>query len=822
MKKLNNNHKHEVTTMGIPISAKKRRISFAVTAALFSLGSTSLFAQEAEKSTDDEKKIEVIQITAERRVTNLQETPIAVSVMTQEALSKNNIKDVTDLTGFVPSLVVSGQEDQSDIKIYIRGVGTNNPTETGDQGVGVYVDGVFAARAQGALALMFDLEAVQVLRGPQGTLFGRNNTGGAVLLESRKPGKDFEGDMQVTFGKYNRQQISGAVTLPVTDDLSFRFAAYMESDDGWVDSIDNDPRGTEHGFSGTEIGRSATTQTKLNNTDVQAARITGVWDLMDDLKWTMSYESFSDQGNHGILLNPVEVEQGRYQAFIDSPIFLDLTTDVVRSTLSYDISENINAEYIFGGAKLFRTQVVDQDGGITSRFQEGRTEYQHSDSISHELKIQNTNGGPFSWTAGVYYFEEETAIRFDFDGVGPWLNGEGNTFIQPARGLESQAVYAQATYDLSKELSFTAGVRYTDDLKYDRGGRNAQDCPKGFIRPDLGGSELSIFEDFLNNTTGAEGPDGYDDYKGIERVRGQCAATLRNDVEDESDKLTYLGRLSYQLDDHMFYGSVGTGYRSGVIQDGGQVTEPENSTSYEIGSKSDFDNVRLNLAAFFIDYEDLIRSGFDEDIQQIVNSNVAAAEITGLEAEIIWMVGDGGRFDFSGSYLDAVYTDYITDGGGSGTNNLALVDENGEPTGFYDLSGNYLPQSPKYQISASFSWEFNTKHGDFVPRISARFVDDVFFRDENENRTFVNNLINDVQQTGEVWGNPAGQEAHSKVDLGMTYYPSNGDWTVDFFINNLTDEMTRSSTTVDNGTAAGLPGRYAAPRSYGVRFNTFF
>jgi iron complex outermembrane receptor protein len=812
-----NNYKGEAKTMKSFILLKQRPLSMAIAAAL--LNAPVVYAQQDSQGT--KQKLEVIEVTAERRVTNLQETPIAVSVMNQETLAKNNIKDVTGLTGFVPSLVVSGQEDQSDIKIFIRGVGTNNPTETGDQGVGVYVDGVFAARAQGALALMFDLEAVQVLRGPQGTLFGRNNTGGAVLLESRKPGDSFEGDMQITYGKYNRQQISGGVTLPISSDLSFRLAAYMESDDGWVNSIDNDPRGTQHVFSGIDLGRSATTQTKLNNTDVQAARVTGVWNIMDNLTWTASFESFADQGNHGILLNPVEVEQGRYQAFIDSPIFLDLNSDVWRSSLSYDITSGINLEYIFGSAKLFRAQVVDQDAGVTSRFQEGRTEFQKSDSVSHELKIQNTDNGPLSWTAGFYFFAEETAIRFDFDGQGAWLQG-GNTFIQPARGAESQAIYAQASYKLTPKLSLTGGLRYTDDLKYDRGGRNIQDCGGEFIRPTLGGSQLSVFEDFVNNTTGAEGPDGFDDLRGIERVRGQCAATLRNDVEDESDKVTYLTRLSYQHGEHLFYGSVGTGYRSGVIQDGGQVTKPENSTSYEIGSKSNFDNVRLNLAAFFIDYQDLIRSGFDEDVQQIVNSNVAAAEISGLEAEIVWIVGEGGRFDFSGSYLNAEYTDYITDSGGSGTNNLPLVDANGEPTGFFDLSGNILPQSPKYQISSSFSWEFNTAYGDFIPRISARFVDDVFFRDENENRIFVDNIIDDVLQTGEVFGNPAGQEAHTKVDLGMTYYPTQGDWTLDLFVNNVTNELTRSSTSIDNGTAAGLPGRYAAPRIYGARFNVFF
>ncbi len=802
---------------------KKKFLPQAISYALLSgVYAVSAVAAGNEKNADtEERELDVIEVTAERRVTNLQKTPIAVTALGQEALIENDIKDVTDLTGFVPSLVISGQEEQSDIKIYMRGVGTNNPTETGDQGVGVYVDGVFAARAQGALALMYDLDNVQVLRGPQGTLFGRNNTGGAVLLETKKPGEDFEGDLQITYGSNNRQQVSAGVTLPLTSDFSVRVAGFIDRDDGWVTAVDKDPRGTEHTYSGIELGRSASTNTKLNNTDVRSARITGVWNIAKNVKWTGSYETFTDNGNHGILLNPVLVEQGRYEAFIDSPISLDLTSEVYRSTLSYDVTDGVNLEYIVGHSQLSRSQVVDQDAGVTSRFQEGRTEYQNSDATSHEIKVQNTDDGPLTWTTGLYYFEEETGIRFDFDGQGSWLQG-GNTFIQPARGAESKAAYAQLGYQLTEELTATMGVRYTSDLKYDRGGRNIQDCNNQFIRPTLGGTNLSVFEDFYNNESGQTGADGIDDYTGKERTRNQCAATLQNDLEDESDKLTYLARLSYQLEDHLIYGSVGTGYRSGVIQDGGESTNPENSTSYEIGSKSDFGDVRLNLAAFFIDYKDLIRSGFDEDKQQIVNSNVAAAEITGFETEVVWLVGDGGRLDFSGSYLNAEYTDYLTDNGGSGTNNPEIVDVNGEGTGFFSLNGNKLPQSPELQFTAGFSWDFSTSYGDFTPRVNIRYVDDVYFRDQNENRTYVDNLINDEVQTGDVWGNPAGQEANTKINLGLKYFPIDGDWSVDLFVNNLTDEMTRSSTSTDNGTAAGLPGRYASPRTAGIRFNAIF
>ncbi|WP_281555976.1 TonB-dependent receptor [Thalassomonas sp. RHCl1] len=810
------------------ISRALNNISFlskAIRCALITgVCATPALVHAAEAETDQTREIEVIEVTAERRVGNLQTTPIAVTAMSQETLTEHSIVDVTDLTGFVPSLVVSGQEDQSDIKVYIRGVGTNNPTETGDQGVGVYVDGVYAARAQGALALMYDLEGIQVLRGPQGTLFGRNNTGGALLLDTKKPGEDFEGDFQMTYGNYNRQQMSGGVTIPVSGNLSFRLAGYIERDDGWVNAIDTDPRGSEHNYSGFDIGRVADTNTKLNNTDVRSARLTGLWNISDDLTWTASFETFSDQGNHGILLNPVLVEQDNFDAFIDSPVSLDLTSDVWRSTLSYDITDGINIEYIAGFSQLDRHQVVDQDAGVTSRFQEGRTEYQYSDASSHEIKIQNTDGGPLSWTTGLYYFEEETNIRFDFDGQGSWLQG-GNTFIQPARGAESKAAFLQLGYRLTDELTLTGGVRYTDDLKYDRGGRNIQDCNNEFIRPTLGGSQLSVFEDFLNNTTGMEGADGLDDYTGLERTRNQCAATLRNDIEDESSKTTYLLRADYQMKDHLVYASVGTGYRAGVIQDGGQSTKPENSTSYEIGSKSDistkYGDVRVNLAAFFIDYEDLIRSGFDEDKNQIVNSNVAAAEIKGIEAEVTWLFGEAGRLDFSGSYLDASYTDYVSDNGGDNPGN-ALITE-GPEAGLYDLSGNTLPQSPELQFSANLSWAFSTDHGDYIPRLNVRYVDDVYFTDQNQVSSAINNMINDVEQTGTYYGNDAaGQKAHTKANLGMKFYPAEGDWSLDLYINNVTDKMTRSSVSFDNGTAAGNPGRYAPPRTFGIRFNTSF
>ncbi len=271
----------------------------------------------------------------------------------------------------------------------------------------------------------------------------------------------------------------------------------------------------------------------------------------------------------------------------------------------------------------------------------------------------------------------------------------------------------------------------------------------------------------------------------------------------------------------MTYASVATGYRAGVIQDGGAATEPENSTSYEIGYKVDFNRMRLNAAAFFMEYDNLIRSGYDEDENQIVNSNVAGAEISGVELELTWLVGQSGVLDVSGGYLDAQYTDYIVDNGGYGDNNTPILDDNGEPTGLYDLAGNTLPQSPEFTVNFGFRWDFELQSSTLTPRINVSYIDDVYFRDQNENSAEINNVIDDVQQTGRYYGNPAGQDAHAKVNLGLMY-DSGDNWTVDLFVNNATDEMTKSSASVDNNTAAGFPGRYAAPRTAGVRFSANF
>ena len=798
----------------------KNRLTFAI-GLFFATGiEVSLAEEQVAKGSGERATLEEVIVTAERREASLQNTAVAVTAMTQEALTENDISDVTDLSGFVPNLVVSGQEDQSDIKIFIRGVGTNNPTETGDQGVGVYVDGVYAARAQGALALMYDLENVQVLRGPQGTLFGRNNTGGALLLQTKKPRGEYEADLQLSAGSYNRIQLSGGMTVPVTDTLGIRIAGYTDKDDGWVDAINDDPRGDDHNY-GNIAGRTANTDVSLNNTKVSSARITGVWEPTDQLSVTAQYETFSDKGNGGILLNPVDVDAGVFQAYIDSPIFLDLSSDVFRSSVSYDLSDSLNLEYIFGSAELSRRQVVDQDAGILSRFQEARTEYQDTNSYSHEIKLQNFGDERLSWTTGLYYFREETGIRFDFDGQGAWLQG-GASFIQPARGAESASVYGQLNYDLTDNLVVTAGVRYTDDLKYDRGGRNIMDCNNEFIQPTLGGSDLSVFNDFLNNRTGEEGADGLDDITGKERVRGGCIATKRNDVEADGDKITYLGRVSYELNDSLLYLSVGSGYRAGEIQDGGDVTNPENSVSYEVGYKFDSDYVRFNAAGFFIDYTDLIRAGFDEEENQIVTSNVAGAEIKGLEAEVVWLLGDSGTFEFGGGYLDAKYTDYLVDGPGFGTNIPAILNENGEPTGFYSLAGNTMPQSPEFSFNSTLRWEFETENGFITPRLNVRYVDTVFFRDHNENSAEINNLVDGEVQTGLFVGNPAGQDAHTKVNVGILYASSDNDFNVDFYINNLTNEMTKSSSSVDNNTALGFPGRYSSPRTWGMRINVNF
>ncbi|MBC7668885.1 MAG: TonB-dependent receptor, partial [Gemmatimonadaceae bacterium] len=216
---------------------KLRNTLLAGTSAVTALiAATAVQAQTAQAPADN-IQIEEITVTATKRETNLQDTPIAITAFGQGSLDRQQVKDVTDLAKFVPSMAINQQGDQGAILVTMRGIGNDNAyTEVADPEVAIYVDGIYSPRAQGAAVLMYDMDAVEVLRGPQGTLFGRNATVGAISLRTARPTTDdYYGSAELVAGSYNRLGARFSVNMPLSDTFAIRIAGITERHDGYAD-----------------------------------------------------------------------------------------------------------------------------------------------------------------------------------------------------------------------------------------------------------------------------------------------------------------------------------------------------------------------------------------------------------------------------------------------------------------------------------------------------------------------------------------------------------------------------------------------------------
>ncbi len=215
---------------------KQKPCSLAVSVALLGLMSFTTLAEEAKDDVKESKdQLEVITVTATKHVTNLMETPLAVTAMNPESLVRQNIKEIGDLSGMVPNLQLGLSNSDSGVKASIRGVTSNNFTEIGDPAVGIHIDGIYSPRPQGSLALMFDLEQVEVLRGAQGTTFGRNSTAGVINVIPAKPEFDENfGWSTLQLGNYNAKQFRSVYNFAVADNFAVRAAFMVDKRDGYI------------------------------------------------------------------------------------------------------------------------------------------------------------------------------------------------------------------------------------------------------------------------------------------------------------------------------------------------------------------------------------------------------------------------------------------------------------------------------------------------------------------------------------------------------------------------------------------------------------
>ena len=768
-------------------------------------------------------------VTATRRETSLQKTPIAVSAFSQATLDRQQVRDVTDLARFVPSLQFTQQGDQSAVLLTLRGIGNDSAyTEVADPEVAVYINGVYSPRAQGATILAYDLERLEVLRGPQGTLFGRNATVGALSFITAKPNFDgVHGYVEALAGDYKRFGSRGAINLPVTDNLAFRVAFATERNDGYADYQ------PAPNVRGVDPAAFVTSGKKYYARDQQSARVSMLWKPTDRLTWNLSAEGFLDNGAPVIaLLQTPRAGTKRWSTLSDTAPETDRYSVAVRSTLDYQLTDGIQATYIAGFSRLGGSTRTDADAGALpptggvdpvsglqlylGGFGENATINSRYDFMSHEFQLKSTGDNTIDWIAGAYYSHEKNKIRFDVDQRDGYRFGSTRafvgSFIQADREIDSLAGFGQLTYHVSDAIRVTGGLRYTDDKKKDVGGRNVT----AFGCPATGPCNVNIFGQFPDATA--------DQLVALLNAQGGAFAISNNDVKGHWSKLSYLGRVDADLaQDVLGYASISTGFKSGNIQDGGETTRPETITNYEAGIKSRlFDRkLTLNLAAYYSDFKgyqvNQVRNTRDANgnviASQVVTENAKGATAYGFEAEAVANFTDNDRLQLAATVQKTKLKTLVTVDG--------RFDDAGNVANQRDLKGNELAHAPRFSASATYEHDFKLSNGGSItPRATVHYETRSWLTFFNGDRT--NRVVAGVPV---YYGSDFDkQKAYSRTDLALRYDAPEDKYTVEAFVQNVEDGKIRT-----NATTFG-PTRYAPvflsnlqpPRTFGGRVRVAF
>ena len=742
-------------------------------------------------------------VTATKRATSLQRTPVAVTALSASDLEKAHVQTIADVAYLVPSFQGTTQGDHGVITMTLRGIGNDSAkTEYADPEIAIFVDGIYAPRAEGAAALLFDMESIEVLRGPQGTLWGRNSTVGAVNMQTAKPTlKEQFGNVETGLGSYNRIGMRGAFNMPLNDTAALRFAFAKEQHDGYVD-FQAPKRYTIAQQQAAFLaggGKLADFQTinynlftqggqKYNAQNQTAARVSLLWKPSSALTWNVSYEKFLDRGtpNMDLMQNPRPGEK-LWSALIDTAPYLKRDADTIRSRVDYVIDKDINLSYVAGYSHFTGSGTFDQDRGIQvptsfttgATYQEDRTNWSKYTNYSHEVAVQSTGKRDVDWILGAYYAAEDNGIRFDipiFNGTQQGTVGWQGSFIQPKETVKSSAIFGQATFNPSDALHLTGGLRYTSDKRANIGGRghgwiydaNALQRPiDPSLNPALPGSGFSA---------------------------GCC-----NDGTYKNSKLTWLARANVDITkDFMVYASASTGFKSGSVQDGGATYGPETLKNYEVGTKQTFagGKVKFNNSAYFSDF-----TGFQfsspvlnaDGTRSFLTKNAEGAKVSGLESELAAQLTPDGRLQLTMAFTKTKLGKLL-----GLSNDYSLPACTADPSfgGCLDVTGHKLAHAPSFSAQVLYEHTIHLSAGAILrPRVGLHY--------QTESWLSIFNL-----------GDPDKQKAYTRTDLGVRYISSKY-WYVDAFARNLEDKNIKTSAA-GGGNGGIFVAQYMPPRTFGV------
>lgn len=719
--------------------------------------------------------IEEIVVTAQKRAETAQEVPISIVAVTGDELARTGQTDFLALAGRTPTLQYSQAGGES--QIYIRGIGSNLLAVGADPSVAIHLDGVYLGRPNMGMNQFLDVDRVEVLRGPQGTLYGRNATGGSINIISNQPTDSLEGYVGMGTGSFSRFEVEAAVGGPINDQWGFRFAGRTVQDDGYVDDLD--PRGTN----------------KLDDQDLTALRGIARYAPTDTLDATLSWD-WSDFSNGNTAVRPNDaagtaavngaVPTGSIlEQRNDLPTFMDWETGGPTLTVNWDLGNDIlltsvTAYKTFEMDFFFNTEGTEIDVTRT-------TERFDTEQTTQELRLTSTGDGPLQWIAGLYFLDEN---KFGALGlvrrVGAPNLRSFNIFAE--NKTEAWAAFGEVSYALSDRLTLTAGLRYSDEEKEDFNSLN-------FVLVSAANPEGEVEQGLFGNINYAA-------------CGALCPFQTRTDSQSWDDLTPKIG-LEYQYsDDVLLYASYTEGFKSGGYNDY-QPTNPvydqETIKSFEVGAKSDWmdGRLRINGSIFFYDYEDLQVTTFFNSLTLV--SNAATAEVFGIDLELVARPTDDFEYGAAISFLDATYDDFnfpygrcspfvVTNFNDPGCADVPGTRPFGDPR-FIDASGNNLNNAPE-----------------FKGNVYAQY-----FRSLGDRGSL--SFFGQVSHTGEIFFNAANdqfgrQDSITLLDAAISWTNAEGSFEVSLYGKNLSDE--EYFHNIVQFTSSSLPPPATAPAAPGA------
>jgi iron complex outermembrane receptor protein len=704
-------------------------------------------------------QLEEVVVTAQKRQETVNNTPLAITALGMTQLQDAGVNTVSELTASVPDLQIHTEGVVDFVGVTIRGVSNLVYLPYGNPAVATYIDGIYVDPPVGFSNDLYDLERVEVLRGPQGTLYGRNATGGNLNVITADPKASFDTNFDVSYGNYNDVMAHAMVNVPVSDTLAVR-AAFMEH--------------RNDGYFSTE----GTTYRNYGAADDTGARVTGLWTPTASFKWRLSFDGYESNGTPGASIitgangMPVNGLSPYHQpAYADPEPGNYVQNGAIRSRMDLRLTDSLSLAYISGYQHTLFNYVygsLGQAGAPATPPGTEAAQQNHATTQGHEVNL-NLDTEKLKNVLGGTYFSENVGWKTQNEIAGENYSSLTDTALyQREVYKESWGVFDQATWSPMTDLHLTGGVRYSHDRQV-QGKYQVLSCA---FAPSLEQVQLLTTASPL-----CAPPHGI--------ITTPAAG-------GKWSKVSWKAGADYDVTDAaLVYTSVTTGYKQGGVQPGlpaifPSTYKPEEMTSYEAGTKLRLLDRTLNvrLATFFEDYTNIQQSQLDfvNGLPLILTANAGVAHIYGGELESEWRPTTA---DYVSGFFTWLHARYSVFENGVDPRTNALIPS---------LAGNQLPNAPDVSVRLEYHHDFSLPNGGTITPMVAPYW---------QSTSYSQPLNVGVYKIG----------SYSKTDLQLTYAAPE-HWRVAAYMQNAENRAVRTSDFTLQGR---VYSDFNPPRMFGVR-----